>query len=391
MSERIPTVKLTFTEWTNIVLLLVTELGEENVKNVLRRALGEERANRLIEEKKGPRLSKEDNRAIIREAYDLIPGETREAKIDWCIAKGRTAFESDERDALESEKRFLEVVRYARARVEEDEAAGGTLDNPPPKPAGAEELTEEFLRNANWLRTDPAGRDAKVTKQLRKVNWVGGTNHNFDMDPINDWPESRVVGGCYGVCCLFIQRGGRWEGGKYDWLPWPQRTRNTNNVGEYLKVLPRSGEVVRFVIISPDGRQATNYVEAVWGGGAALPTPPVAPSDPTPSGEFSYEPEATGTTIRVPFAHWQIHVFSRRKHVTLWGPDKSGKLEHRIPMTGQQLRDASLKAGDDGTLLVFINTHTEMTGEHKNAGWRILNPLAPVRGNDSRLKPGEDR
>ena len=51
----------------------------------------------------------------------------------------------------------------------------------------------------------------------------------------------------------------------------------------------------------------------------------------------------------------------------------------------------SLAAGDDGTLLVFINTAAAQTGEYHNAGWRIMDPTQGVYGDATRLKPGEDK
>ncbi len=118
--------KLTFLEWTNLILAVVKSLGEDTVTGVMRRALGEERADLLIRDRKGPRLSKDDNRAIVRELYAVAPGQTREDKISWAIAIAQPAFDSRER--------FLEVIRFVRERVEADEAAGGTLENPPPRP-----------------------------------------------------------------------------------------------------------------------------------------------------------------------------------------------------------------------------------------------------------------
>jgi hypothetical protein len=122
----LPTLKLSFVEWTNLVMSVVASLGEDAVKGVIRRAIGPERADKLIEDKKGPALSKDDNRAIIRELYAVVPGATRDDKIAWAIEIGRKAFDTDER--------FADVLAYVRDRVAADEAAGGTIDNPPPKP-----------------------------------------------------------------------------------------------------------------------------------------------------------------------------------------------------------------------------------------------------------------
>jgi hypothetical protein len=108
--NRPATVKLTRAEWTSLILAVVLELGIDTAKTILRNALGEERANLLIEQQSGPRLSKEDNRAIIRELYPHAPGETREEKIEWAIATGVSVFGNTDR--------FAEILAYVQHRVE---------------------------------------------------------------------------------------------------------------------------------------------------------------------------------------------------------------------------------------------------------------------------------
>jgi hypothetical protein len=156
------------------------------------------------------------------------------------------------------------LLNYAYNRITE---AAINPPQPPQEPETEPETdndTESFLKAARWLRHDPSGAGAKVVAELRGVRWVGGTNHQFDASGISGWPEGSMGPGINAVCCLFVERNGTWEGGKYDWLRNPPTTRNTNNVGGYLAVSPRSGETVRFVLIDVRGRQATNYVEAVW-------------------------------------------------------------------------------------------------------------------------------
>ena len=121
--NRPPTIKLTRAEWTNIITAIVLEIGEGNAKTVLINALGEERANLLIEKREGPRITKPDTHRIVQELYPFIPGETRTEKENWLIQFGRNSFGNDER--------FMEVLAYIRHRVGEFEAAGGTLDQFP--------------------------------------------------------------------------------------------------------------------------------------------------------------------------------------------------------------------------------------------------------------------
>jgi len=125
--------------------------------------------------------------------------------------------------------------------------------------------------------------------------------------------------------------------------------------------------------------------------------PPVVVEPPKPEpieeeDQFSYEPHSSFTQIKVPerFGVWQMHIFSRKRHFTLYGPDKT-KGPWTIPMSGEQLRKESIAVGDDGTLLVFVNTSNEKTGKYKNAGWRIMQPEKPQYGDKDRLKEGENR
>ena len=113
-------------EWVNLITAVVLEIGEENAKGILRRAIGDERANLLIEKQEGPRLSKDDNRAIVKEMYDYVPGSTREEKVEWAIRIGKQVFGSGER--------FSEILDYVEHRVAEHEEAGGTIDKMPTQP-----------------------------------------------------------------------------------------------------------------------------------------------------------------------------------------------------------------------------------------------------------------
>lgn len=103
------TVKLTRAEWTSIILSVVMDIGVENARTILRKALGTERADDLIERQEGPRLSREDNRAIIRELYPYAPGDTRGQKIQWAMDHGLKAFGDTDR--------FSEILAYVEDRV----------------------------------------------------------------------------------------------------------------------------------------------------------------------------------------------------------------------------------------------------------------------------------
>lgn len=162
--NRPPTVKLSRDEWVNLVTTAVTEIGEEPIREAVRLALGPERANKLIEEKEGPRLSKRDNHAVIRAVYPLIPGDTRQAKIDWLIDKAAPCFID--------EKRFFEVVSYVRHRVEEFEAAGGSIDHypdPPPEP----EIPKTITGSERGFLWKPIGENSKKLRVLLPPQFTG--------------------------------------------------------------------------------------------------------------------------------------------------------------------------------------------------------------------------
>jgi hypothetical protein len=128
------------------------------------------------------------------------------------------------------------------------------------------------------------------------------------------------------------------------------------------------------------------------------PTPTPTPAPIVPSGGFLWQPQTDSIRIVIPASlpHWQMHVFSRRRHFTLYGPDNRGgnqavNVEYILPGGGATWRQKSLTVGDDGTLLVFINTRDVATGSLKNAGWRIMNPEQAQSGDSGRLRPGENK
>lgn len=129
------------------------------------------------------------------------------------------------------------------------------------------------------------------------------------------------------------------------------------------------------------------------------PTPEPEPEPaPEPSGGFAWIPGANSVSVVIPASlpHWQFHVFSLRKHYTLYGPDNRGgnreeTITYTLPGGGESWRQKSLNAGDDGTLLVYINTRdAQYGGDYRSAGWRIMNPSAAQYGDGDRLQEGED-
>jgi hypothetical protein len=118
---------------------------------------------------------------------------------------------------------------------------------------------EQFFRELKWLRTDTWGPNARVTKRMDLVS-ISRNGMRYKADDLSDWKAAELVG----VMCIAVNRGGRWEGGKFDHVRADTRDRDFKNVCGYINVCPKSGEVVRFWLISYDGKQASNYVEARW-------------------------------------------------------------------------------------------------------------------------------
>ena len=122
-----------------------------------------------------------------------------------------------------------------------------------------------------------------------------------------------------------------------------------------------------------------------------------APAPTASKSTFLWQPGTDSVRVVIPASlpHWQFHVFSRRKHHVLYGPDNRGgnkeqDVEYILPGSGASWRQKSVDSPDDGTLLVFINTRDQI-GTYRSAGWRIMNPERAQSGNGDQLKDGEDR
>ena len=218
----LPTVKLTLPEWTSLITALVLEIGETNARQIMVNALGEARATKLIEDRAGPALSKQDNHALVRELYTFIPSATRADKITWLIAKGRTAFATD--------ARFAEVVAFVRDRVEAFEAAGGTLEtnvDPVTPPAPPPPPESDIPAGTQFLHTNVSGW--AVTAKLEAS--VSGGQIRMPYDKARAWP---AVDGCNANPWAIIQIGGQWYAATFEYFKHGQTSKPVG-------VLDRSG------------------------------------------------------------------------------------------------------------------------------------------------------
>ena len=118
------------------------------------------------------------------------------------------------------------------------------------------------------------------------------------------------------------------------------------------------------------------------------PTPPPA-ANGTP---FIWDPSGSQVKLVIPASapHWQLHVFSRRRHKVLYGGDRRGNSErvpitYILPQSGAWYKQQSLAAGDDGGLII----HCNFSGKNVH-NWRIVDPTKTVTGDGQRLPFGVD-
>ena len=264
--ERLPTVKTTPAERLALhstALRIIDDpnnkITAERVREAAESVFGAERAESYLTILRGDDVpnyhpSRREFVRLIGALYPYVPGETEEEKSDYIIREARPCFSAERWDN--------EVFPYIMERVAEYKAAGGTLDRWPDVVAEeGHNMDEEFFQSLDWLRSDPAGANAKVTKTLHEVNIVSESRMTMRADDLSDWPAQ---GDAHGVICMAIFTGDGWEGGKFDHVRADTRERDFKNVGDYLKLKPVSGEPVRLWLLSYDGRQATNVVEGIW-------------------------------------------------------------------------------------------------------------------------------
>ncbi|HOO21103.1 MAG TPA: hypothetical protein PL011_06940 [Kiritimatiellia bacterium] len=128
------------------------------------------------------------------------------------------------------------------------------------------------------------------------------------------------------------------------------------------------------------------------------PTPDPTPPPTTSSSGFLWQPRADSIRVVIPASlpHWRFWVFSRRKHFVLHGPvdvanNRYEDVEYILNGNGASWRQKSSAAGDDGTLLIMVNTKELQFTGYRNAGWRIMTPEAAQSGDGDRLQIGQDR
>jgi hypothetical protein len=66
------------------------------------------------------------------------------------------------------------------------------------------------------------------------------------------------------VACLFCYSGGKWVGGKFDWVSTSRRTRDFKNIHEgyhgWSPTVFKNATAYAFVIVSKDGKSRSNVI-----------------------------------------------------------------------------------------------------------------------------------
>lgn len=284
----------------------------------------------------------------------FIPGDTLRAKIAYAFTATRTAFDSD--------ARFREVAFGVLEKLR-----GVTDDEGEPVEVDGEAPASGITGQERGFLWKPVGENSGTLRVLLPEVWTG----KVDRGSVELWRGGERI--------ETLKSTGVANGNREHFQA--KKPGGAYNAGTLVRATEGS-RTWEWNIASPGGRNEN--VKAVRVGGEAA-----ASSEP----EFSYSPGESSTTIYVPpsFGVWQLNIFSRRKHHTLYGPDRTTGPSWTIPMSGADLKAASLAAGDDGSVMVFVNTSREKTGDNRNAAWRVMDPTKAQSGDGDRLKAGEDR
>lgn len=92
----------------------------------------------------------------------------------------------------------------------------------------------------------------KVTESKLSYKWVRGGCENLGAKSRDDASF---------IAALFCNVGGKWRGGKFDWVSTNRTSRDLKNTGGYGGWDPdavRTADAFAFVIVSEDGKKRTN-------------------------------------------------------------------------------------------------------------------------------------
>jgi hypothetical protein len=103
-----------------------------------------------------------------------------------------------------------------------------------------------------------------VTAQCCNVQHVKGKT-TWQMCGTAGWPVKNVKVDVQGQTLLYVWRGGKWQGGKFDWFRPGQQTKGHENIDHnYMGIIPAKGDKVAFGLVDVRNAQRSNFVEGVW-------------------------------------------------------------------------------------------------------------------------------
>ncbi len=106
------------------------------------------------------------------------------------------------------------------------------------------------------LGAQPRISGLKLNNSGMSYSWKSGGCENLGATSASDYSHT--------VACLFCYSGGKWVGGKFDWVSTSRRTRDFKNVHDgyngWSPAVFSRAEAYAFVIVSKDGKTRSNVI-----------------------------------------------------------------------------------------------------------------------------------
>lgn len=184
---------------------------------------------------------------------------------DWTVAEisGTNAIHrAMGRRVEDKQENCLSEAETNKNEVADAEIVGKTDTLPTTKESSTVDAVD--FASLNWSWGGFNGKNAKlaegveigslkVTADGMSYKWVKGGCEQLGA-------SSREDAAC--IAALFVRRGGKWAGGKWEWISTSRTTRSFTNIAEGYNGWPRdavaTAEAFAFVICSSDGKKRTN-------------------------------------------------------------------------------------------------------------------------------------
>ena len=153
------------------------------------------------------------------------------------------------------------AIHRAMGRVEVVEPAA----EPPEAVQDGEPADAVDFASLNWSWGSFSGKNAKLVDGCEigslKVT-VDGMSYRWIKGGCEQLGASSRTDADHTLACLFVRIGGKWQGGKWEWISTSRTTRDFKNVrdgyGGWRKDAIEVAEAFAFVICSSDGKKRTN-------------------------------------------------------------------------------------------------------------------------------------